>query len=49
MPSLSFIKVNQVRPYVVCAVLRGVTFDERRYASFIDLQDKLHQNIGRWV
>ena len=36
-----------VRPFVVCAVLRGVKFDKERYASFIDLQDKLHQNICR--
>ncbi|KAI9127116.1 hypothetical protein K1719_001675 [Acacia pycnantha] len=33
------------RPYIVCAILRGVTFDKARYNSFIDLQDKLHQNI----
>lgn len=39
--------VNQIRPYVVCAVLRGITFDKRRYKSFIDLQEKLHQNICR--
>ncbi|PIN23352.1 Phenylalanyl-tRNA synthetase beta subunit [Handroanthus impetiginosus] len=37
----------KIRPYVVCAVLRGVTFDEARYNSFIDLQDRLHQNICR--
>lgn len=36
-----------VRPFVVCAVLRGVTFTKARYESFIDLQDKLHQNICR--
>ena len=36
-----------VRPFVVCAVLRGITFDAARYASFIDLQDKLHQNLCR--
>ncbi|KAG2427283.1 hypothetical protein HXX76_012479 [Chlamydomonas incerta] len=36
-----------VRPFVVCAVLRGVTFDAARYNSFIDLQDKLHQNLCR--
>eukprot|EP00704_Kipferlia_bialata_P006427 g6427.t1 len=36
-----------VRPYVVCAVLRDVTMTQRIYNSFIDLQDKLHQNIGR--
>lgn len=36
-----------IRPYVVCAILRGIKFDPRRYKSFIDLQDKLHQNICR--
>jgi len=36
-----------IRPYVVCAILRGITFDEAKYKSFIDLQDKLHQNICR--
>ena len=36
-----------VRPFVVAAILRGVTFDATRYASFIDLQDKLHQNLCR--
>jgi phenylalanyl-tRNA synthetase beta chain len=28
-------------------VLRGVKFDKRRYKSFIDLQEKLHQNLCR--
>lgn len=37
----------RIRPYVVCAVLRNMTFDQDRYQSFIDLQDKLHQNICR--
>ncbi|XP_024526452.1 phenylalanine--tRNA ligase beta subunit, cytoplasmic isoform X1 [Selaginella moellendorffii] len=36
-----------IRPFVVCAILRGITFDQARYASFIDLQDRLHQNICR--
>ena len=36
-----------VRPFVVCAVLRGVKFDAARYKSFIDLQDKLHTNLCR--
>ncbi|KAK4773371.1 hypothetical protein SAY87_028390 [Trapa incisa] len=40
-------ETSQIRPYVVCAVLRGITFDEGSYNSFIDLQDKLHQNICR--
>lgn len=38
---------EQVRPYAAAAVLRGVEFDERRYASFIALQDKLHTNLCR--
>mmetsp|Transcript_1691 Transcript_1691/g.3718 ORF Transcript_1691/g.3718 Transcript_1691/m.3718 type:complete len:625 (-) Transcript_1691:57-1931(-) len=37
----------QIRPFVVAAVLRGMTFDNDTYQSFIDLQDKLHQNICR--
>jgi len=36
-----------VRPHVLAAVLRNVTFNQDSYKSFIDLQDKLHQNIGR--
>ncbi|XP_059640497.1 phenylalanine--tRNA ligase beta subunit, cytoplasmic [Cornus florida] len=40
-------ETSLIRPYVVCAVLRGVAFDEARYNSFIELQDRLHQNICR--
>ncbi|KAK9860370.1 hypothetical protein WJX84_003650 [Apatococcus fuscideae] len=36
-----------VRPFVACAVLRGITLDPVRYTSFLDLQDKLHQNLCR--
>eukprot|EP01104_Vermistella_antarctica_P019072 TRINITY_DN7301_c0_g1_i1.p1 TRINITY_DN7301_c0_g1~~TRINITY_DN7301_c0_g1_i1.p1 ORF type:complete len:616 (+),score=150.69 TRINITY_DN7301_c0_g1_i1:66-1850(+) len=39
--------VLPVRPIVVCGVLRDITFTEKSYASFIDLQDKLHHNICR--
>lgn len=38
---------KQIRPFVVSAILRNVTLDQDRYESFIDLQDKLHQNICR--
>lgn len=37
----------RIRPFVVGAVLRGVQLDKERYDRFIDLQDKLHQNICR--
>lgn len=40
-------EVNQIRPIVMGAVLRNVTFTEASYESFIDLQDKLHQNLAR--
>ncbi|XP_042382944.1 phenylalanine--tRNA ligase beta subunit, cytoplasmic-like isoform X2 [Zingiber officinale] len=40
-------ETSLIRPFVVCAILRGITFDEARYNSFIELQDKLHQNICR--
>ncbi|XP_068634508.1 phenylalanine--tRNA ligase beta subunit, cytoplasmic isoform X2 [Aristolochia californica] len=40
-------ETSLIRPFVVCAVLRGLIFDEARYNSFIDLQDRLHQNICR--
>uniref|UniRef100_A0A1A9UZ08 Phenylalanine--tRNA ligase beta subunit n=1 Tax=Glossina austeni TaxID=7395 RepID=A0A1A9UZ08_GLOAU len=36
-----------VRPYAVAAVLRDIKFTQSSYDSFIDLQDKLHQNICR--
>ncbi|XP_036612944.1 phenylalanine--tRNA ligase beta subunit [Trichosurus vulpecula] len=37
----------QVRPYAVAAVLRNIKFSRARYDSFIELQEKLHQNICR--
>ncbi|KAI8849468.1 hypothetical protein BC829DRAFT_391341 [Chytridium lagenaria] len=36
-----------IRPFVVAAILRNVTFDQENYNSFIELQDKLHNNICR--
>lgn len=38
---------QSIRPFVVCATLRNITFTKDRYDSFIELQDKLHQNICR--
>ena len=37
----------RIRPYVSGAILRNIKFDDARYESFIDLQDKLHQNLAR--
>lgn len=36
-----------IRKYVSGAILRNITFDQAKYASFIALQDKLHANLGR--
>ncbi|KAJ3417317.1 hypothetical protein HDV05_005773 [Chytridiales sp. JEL 0842] len=38
---------NPIRPFVVAAILRNVTFTQNNYESFIDLQDKLHNNLCR--
>uniref|UniRef100_A0A8W4FKK9 Phenylalanine--tRNA ligase beta subunit n=1 Tax=Sus scrofa TaxID=9823 RepID=A0A8W4FKK9_PIG len=37
----------KIRPYAVAAVLRNMKFTKDRYDSFIELQEKLHQNICR--
>ncbi|KAI0750829.1 phenylalanyl-tRNA synthetase [Daedaleopsis nitida] len=40
-------QTQKIRPFFACAILRNVKFTERSYESFIDLQDKLHQNLCR--
>lgn len=35
-------ETQEVRPFVVAAILRNIKFDTQSYNSFIDLQDKLH-------
>lgn len=42
-------ETEKIRPFVVCAVLRNITFDAASYRSFIELQEKLHNNICRKV
>uniref|UniRef100_A0A8C1XUD9 Phenylalanine--tRNA ligase beta subunit n=1 Tax=Cyprinus carpio TaxID=7962 RepID=A0A8C1XUD9_CYPCA len=44
---LDFCQTASVRPHAVAAVLRNITFTQERYESFIELQEKLHQNICR--
>ncbi|EPQ26368.1 uncharacterized protein PFL1_06016 [Pseudozyma flocculosa PF-1] len=39
--------VSRIRPYFAGAVLRNIKFTPESYANFIDLQDKLHQNLAR--
>ncbi|KAJ7228532.1 hypothetical protein GGX14DRAFT_613406 [Mycena pura] len=40
-------ETKRIRPYFACAILRNVKFTPLSYASFMDLQEKLHQNICR--
>ncbi|KAI0921243.1 hypothetical protein AcW2_006275 [Taiwanofungus camphoratus] len=40
-------ETKRIRPFFACAVLRNVKFTQQSYDSFIDLQDKLHQNLCR--
>lgn len=36
-----------IRPIGLAAILRNISFTDESLKSFIDLQDKLHQNLGR--
>ncbi|VEU37430.1 unnamed protein product [Pseudo-nitzschia multistriata] len=38
---------DTIRPFVVAAILKDITFTQERYDSFIDLQDQLHRNLCR--
>ena len=40
-------ETEAIRPFVVGCILRNINFNVQTYNSFIDLQDKLHQNICR--
>jgi phenylalanyl-tRNA synthetase beta chain len=39
--------VNKVRPFTVCAVVKGITFTDEKIKEVIDLQEKLHITYGR--
>ncbi|PWN47386.1 putative FRS1-phenylalanyl-tRNA synthetase, beta subunit, cytosolic [Violaceomyces palustris] len=40
-------ETSTIRPFFAGAVLRNIKFTPESYANFIDLQDKLHQNLAR--
>jgi phenylalanyl-tRNA synthetase beta chain len=40
-------QTKQIRPFAAGAVLRNLRFTPETYASFIELQDKLHMNLAR--
>jgi len=39
--------VKGVRPFTVCCVVRGLNLDEKKIIEIIELQEKLHNSIGR--
>lgn len=39
--------VKKVRPYTVCAIVKGLRLDDQKIKDIIDIQEKLHLTIGR--
>ncbi|MBL7056552.1 phenylalanine--tRNA ligase subunit beta [Candidatus Woesearchaeota archaeon] len=39
--------VKDVRPYTVCAIVRGLKFDDEKIKEVIEIQEKLHVTYGR--
>ncbi len=39
--------VKDIRPYTVCAIIRGLKFDDDKIKEIIDIQEKLHLTVGR--
>jgi len=40
-------KVNSVRPYTVCAVVKDLSLSDERIKEIIDVQEKLHSTLAR--
>jgi len=41
--------VAKVRPYTVCAVVKGLKMTDERIADMVQVQEKLIATLGRWV
>jgi|TARA_B100001971_G_C18253540_1_gene580166 phenylalanyl-tRNA synthetase beta chain len=39
--------VKKVRPYTVCAIVKRLKFDDKDIKEIIEIQEKLHNSIGR--
>jgi len=39
--------VKKVRPYTVCAIVKGLKFDDEKIKEIVDIQEKLHMTLGR--
>jgi len=39
--------VKNIRPYTACAVVKGLKLDDNKIKEIIDIQEKLHNTLGR--
>ncbi|MBD3247161.1 phenylalanine--tRNA ligase subunit beta [Candidatus Pacearchaeota archaeon] len=39
--------VKKVRPYTVCAIIKGLKLNDEKIKEIIELQEKLHNTVGR--
>lgn len=39
--------VKEVRPFIACAIVKNLSFDNEKIKEIIDLQEKLHLTVGR--
>jgi phenylalanyl-tRNA synthetase beta chain len=39
--------LKNIRPYTVCAIIKGLNFTEELIKEIIDMQEKLHMTLGR--
>ena len=39
--------VDKIRPYTVCAIVKGLEFNDEKIKEIIEIQEKLHLTLGR--
>ena len=39
--------VKNIRPYIVCAIIKGLKLDDEKIKEIVEVQEKLHATIGR--
>ena len=39
--------VKEIRPYTACAIVKNLKFDDEKIKEIVDIQEKLHNTIGR--
>ncbi|PIN78177.1 phenylalanine--tRNA ligase subunit beta [Candidatus Woesearchaeota archaeon CG10_big_fil_rev_8_21_14_0_10_34_12] len=39
--------VNEVRPFTACAIVKNLKFDDNKIKEIIDIQEKIHNTLGR--